>query len=466
MNRVWAYFHPEPIRPRVRPTLPPQIFLIDLIRAIGTGAAFTIAVTYLAWLALSSAAWAPILGYLLAAVAGFFGLRDAFEWRYRSNRIKAENYRLYTYSSNGRNTGEGFATQVTNSFKKYFHKYRPEEVDAREWMIRTRSIRGFLRDEICEIYRESTVGIGGLNWLIGYLAREVRRRLRDGSLYDYQTKYRVDPLTKARCLLSLALVPAATAPFIAAAVHTDMLRAWAALIVAAVVSPFAVRRWWHIWSELRRAGADQAEAEEQYEDRMKAYRRWKQRLEETRPSETEMETWLYCDTTMLIDAALLHYRLAWRDVIARAVFQGPNPYRKRHRDPAGPWRYSSYDLMLFLITDDGVREVSSTLDFEHAVFQGQERNNFRFDAVSSVEVSEGPGGSRTLRLTLTNGPTRELYVTEAEDAEQYGTGWADHLLDINLSAAGFVQALRILEGIAAEGKEWIDRDKSSAKTSD
>lgn len=463
MNRVWAYFHPEPIKPRVRPTLPPQVFPIDLIGAIGSAAANTLAVTYLAWLALSSAVLTPILGFPLAAVAVFFGLRDAFEWRYRRNRIKGENYRLHIYSSNGRNSGEGFATQVTNSFKKYFYKYRPEEVDAKVWMTGTRSIRGFLRDEICEIYRESAVGIGELNWLIGYLAREVRQQWRDGSLYDYQTKYRVDPLTKARCLLALALVPAATAPFIADAMQTDMLRAWAALIVVATVSPIAVRRWWHIWSERRRARDEQAEAEDQYEDRLKAYRRWKQRLDETRPSETDMETWLYCDMTMLIDAALLHYRLAWRDVIARAVFQGPNPYRKRHRDPAGPWRYSSYDLMLFLITDDGVREVSSTLDFERAAFNGQERNNFRFDAVSSVEVSEGPGGSRTLRLTLTNGPTRELYVTEAENAEQYGAGGADDLLDINLSAAGFVQALRILEGIAAEGKEWIDRDKSRDK---
>lgn len=466
MDRVWAYFHPEPIKPRVRPTLPPQVFLSDLLRAAGATLLFAVAFGCLGWLALKGGSLTSIFMPPLAIAAGFFGLRDALDWSYRSARIKAEDHRLYTYAASKPPRGDGFAAEVTRSFQRYFLKYRPSGVDSELWTDRTASIRAYLRDEICEIYRESRVPIGRVNWLIGYLAQEVRRRAWDGSLYDYRTKFRVDRFTKIRCLLSLAIMLATTVPVLAAATQVSPIMAWPAVIVAAVGSPFCVRRWRYILSEQRRERDDREEAAERFSDRMAAYRRWKQRLDGTRPSETEMETWLNCDKTMLADAALRHYRMSWRDVIAHAVFQGPAKGRKRHRDARGPWRYSQYDLRLFLITEDGVREVVSRLDFEHAAFNGHERNNFRFDAVSSVYVSEGVGGSRTLKLTLTNGPTRDICVTEAESVEHGEEGGADDLLNINLSAAGFTHALRILEGIAAEGKGWIDRDDTARNPPD
>jgi hypothetical protein len=65
----------------------------------------------------------------------------------------------------------------------------------------------------------------------------------------------------------------------------------------------------------------------------------------------------------------------------------------------GPWRYSKYDVRLFLVTRDGVREVDSELDFEHASFRGENRKNFSFASASSVEVSKATEHSYTLALT-------------------------------------------------------------------
>jgi hypothetical protein len=170
-----------------------------------------------------------------------------------------------------------------------------------------------------------------------------------------------------------------------------------------------------------------------------------------------METWLNCDKTLFLDKALHHYRLAWRDVIAYALLQTPGKHYKRARVRGGPWRYSKYDIRLFLITQDGVREVSTELDFEHVAFNGQERNNFRFDAVSSVHVAETNELSYTLELTLTNGPVRNIRVVDPDDQRPDSGENSDTFSRINLDAAGFTHTLHILEGIAAEGRNWIDR---------
>jgi hypothetical protein len=155
--------------------------------------------------------------------------------------------------------------------------------------------------------------------------------------------------------------------------------------------------------------------------------------------------------------ALRHYQLAWRDIIAHAVLQAPAKRYKRARVHHGPWRYSKYDVRLFLITQDGVREVSTELDFEHVEFNGQERNNFRFDAVSSVHVVETSELSYTLELTLTNGPVQNIRIVDPNDQQPDPGENSRTFSRINLDTAGFAHALHILEGIAAEGRNWIDR---------
>jgi hypothetical protein len=91
-------------------------------------------------------------------------------------------------------------------------------------------------------------------------------------------------------------------------------------------------------------------------------------------------------------------------------------------------------------------------------------------------VDEGADGIRDLALAaLTNGPARSVRVTEETTAEtnpgdipdgapedtaaRTPDETAEKLLEMNLDAAGFNNALRIFEGIGADGKGWIDRDK-------
>ena len=80
--------------------------------------------------------------------------------------------------------------------------------------------------------------------------------------------------------------------------------------------------------------------------------------------------------------------------------------------------------------------------------------------MSSVDVSRIGKYGRDLDLTLNNGPTRNIHVNAREavlpvpDTDEDPETFAK----VNLDTTGFAHTLHILEGIAAEGKEWMKRD--------
>lgn len=192
--------------------------------------------------------------------------------------------------------------------------------------------------------------------------------------------------------------------------------------------------------------------------RQVAYQNWKSFLDSTRPSELEMETWLTCDKTLFVDEALRHHQLTWRDLITHAILMTPASPYKRGRVKGGPWRYSRYNFRLFLVTQDGVREISTEFNFADARREKVQRSNYRFDAFSSVQVTERVDVGYDLELILTNGPVRDIRVKDA-DTHQLAPGEdAEEIAKINLTSAGFAHTFHLLEGIAADGKGWIERN--------
>lgn len=456
-HRVWAYFHPDPIGPRVREPVENATTPGDRFRAGAWSGVFVISIGYIGWLVLVHAAPLPILSYLLALAAGYVGARNGLEWRYRTERLRVKD-RAYFGPRLARQPPEGgFASQVDHSFTHYFTKYVPKNEDREIWLAGTTGIRKTLRDEIVELYRESRIGIDRVSWLIRHMVSDTRKRWEARTLEAYREQYRTRLSTKVQCSLSLAaLVPAAVGVTVAA-IEADPLPAMLTTLGALASGLIATMRWFYIISERRRSAEDRREYERLRQERQQAYQAWKEKLDSTRPSESEMETWLDCDKTEVLGRALQHYRLAWRDIIAHAFLQTPAKPYKRARVSGGPWRYSKYDIRLFLITQDGVREVRTGLDFEQASINGQERNNFRFDAVSSVCVTQTADLSYTLELTLMNGPSRNIRIMDPEVQPDPGEN-ATTFSEINLDAAGFAHTLHILEGIAAEGKSWVCRD--------
>jgi hypothetical protein len=457
-GRVWAYFHPDPIGPRVRPTAVESTASGDWARAAGWSMLMMIAFGYLCWVVSALGEPLPMLACVLVVVAGYIAAQNGLEWRYRSERLATKESELFGHLGTRQAPEAGFANRVDHSFTHYFTKYVPKDADRERWLAATAGIRTMLRDEIVELYRESRVGVDRVNWLIRHLVSDVRMRWEAGSLMQHRERYRTDFTTKVWCSLALVILMFASLGVIVTAVPVKPFPAAAAVIIALSSGRVGMLLWFQIISERRRCAEDNQERVRQGMARQTAYERWADKLDTTRPAESEMETWLHCDKTMLLDAALRHYGLVWREVITHAFLQAPAKNYKRARVKGGPWRYSKYDIRLFLITQDGVREVSTELDFEHVALNGQERNNYRFDAVASVQVIETGASSCTLELTLFNGPSRNIRVVDA-DVRHTDTGESlGTLSETNLDSAGFAHTLHILEGIAAEGKYWIDRD--------
>ncbi|MGH3760221.1 hypothetical protein [Actinophytocola sp.] len=457
-DRVWAYFQPKPSPPRVRPPDPISTAPGDVFRAVISSSLFVIAVFYLGWSVLRLAAALPILAYVLMVAAGVVAARSGLVWHYRAERLRAKDLDYFGLRGVNRAPEGGFAGQVSKSFAHYSEKYGRAQADHERWLTETAGIRNTLRNEVVEIYREQKVSVGQIRWLIRFLVWDVRKRWQSGTLWDYREQYRITPATKMRCSFSVVAMIIAAVGVVVPTIQAAPLSAAVATFVALVTAPAATARWLQIRSEHRRFDDEVLESDRLLEIRQEAYQRWKHKLDSKRPSEGEMETWVNHDRTMILDDALRLYRLAWRDIIAHAFLQTPARGCKRAMVVGGVWRYSKYDIRLFLITQDGVREVSTELDFEQVVLNGQERNNYRFDAVSSVHVARRGRASYTLELTLTNGPTRNIRVLDSMERQSDHEEHADTFSRINLDSAGFTHTLHILEGIAAEGKGWINRD--------
>jgi hypothetical protein len=151
------------------------------------------------------------------------------------------------------------------------------------------------------------------------------------------------------------------------------------------------------------------------------------------------------------------YRLTASQVIAHAFIEAPGQSAKRARIHRGPWRYSRYQMLLFLLTDDGVRQVNVDLDFEKATSQPTQRLTYRFDTVASVRIDGAPAQRQTFELTLFNGPPVQVRVTEPGGLDEAGGEDAWTFSRVALDASGLPRTLEVLEGVAAEGKEWIKR---------
>jgi hypothetical protein len=458
-NRVWTYFEPDPIDARARKPNPIATTVSDVAKAIVWAVPFVGSAFYVGRTLVTNTPPIVVICYLSALCASYFAFRNALEWHCRALRLRTKE--LAHWGRPGVDTSRDgkFAAQVESSFEYYCIKYAPKKMGWERWLAATANIRAAMRDEIVALYGESEieseVEIGRVRWLIRYMVRDMTSQWAKGTLREYRKQLRPRLATKLWCVLSFSVLLAAMAVVVLAAVHVDQVEG-TITILAFLLSGTVTANWWsRIIGERRRFADDTLEYEQVLADRQVEHERWWDKIESLRPVESEMESWLNSDKTIMLADALRHYKLAWRDVIAHAFLQTPARDAKKARMSGCPWRYSVYDMRIFLVTQDGMREYRTEFDFEHAVITRNERNNFRFDAVSSVGVIKMSGLRYILKLRLNNGPPSRIRVTDAAEETEDNP---EKFSELNLDAAGFRPTLHILEGIAAEGKGWIERD--------
>src|SRR6185437_6529029 len=159
-----------------------------------------------------------------------------------------------------------------------------------------------------------------------------------------------------------------------------------ALIVLGVAGYEGTRRWTSIALEHRRATADAAECARKFSERQSAYDKWHQELITLRPRDPQMAEWLECDKKAILARALRHYGLNRTDVISYAFLETPGTPYDRASVRNGPWRYTHYKMILFLLTADGIRQVSYDLNTRNGEIQQRDWRSYRYDAIASVEA--------------------------------------------------------------------------------
>lgn len=465
-GRAWAYFQPEPARARARRPRPTSTIGWDVFGAVLLAGAVLLPFAVLLRSALGHGSMTALLSCLATLVLlPTTGWHIAL-WNHKRQRRLAALKEQSPRSARSSPPEGGFTERVEDAFEHYFAKYAPDPGSRSAWLAATKGIRRAQSQEVSRVYRETGVHPGQVNWLIRFMVRDVRQRWCDGLPLQPSEAHRVTTAVKVRCTVLCAFSALGVGAVISAAFqHSPAITVGCGLLLV-VTSRFAIPLWLRIHSERRRFAEESRERSEILGAREAEHDRWKEVLDHLRPTETEMEKWLEADKTLILNEALRYHRLDWHEVITHAFLPTSDRPCKSAKVQGGPWRYSKYVVRIFLITNEGVREASADLDFERAVWHLSERDNYRFEAVSSVQVEISRRYSHTLNVTLTNGPTKSTVVSEAPSAGGPGDEGQEEedqieAANINLEAAGFPHTLRVLEGIAAEGKPWFDRQKSS-----
>lgn len=458
-ERVWKYFHPTPVSPRFLPVRPPMTPAGTRGRAVCGAVVLGGAALNLGYLLLRDLHLLTLLVYTLGICSGFLAYHAGTEWHYLTERLRAKDREFRPPRAlPSRAKPSGFAGKLDQRFDHYFARYVPRNADRQTWLDGTAGIRRRLRNEMAEVYREQRTSVEQIAWLIRYRVSEVRRQWEDGTLWDYRRELAVPRSTKAATLLGLAAFASGTVWAVADAARTAPANAAVSALLALVAGLVAVRARMRIVTKARRYAADVAEQGRVEEGCWAALDRWKRKLAD-KPTDPEMAVWLDRDRKVLLSDALRHYGLAMSDVIGHGFIEAPGSSARRARVPKGPPRYTRYRLLLFLLTKDGVRQVTADLDFERGTFHDRARTNYRYEAVAAVRVRQADNGDHSFELALVNGELVKARMLAAAMDELQMDETLATVSETTLDAAGLRHTLHVMEGIAAEGKRWLEQER-------
>jgi hypothetical protein len=465
-NRAWMFFQPIPIGPRVSKPRPPYITSVERLRAWASAVLAAAAAGYFGWELLRHGQVLGALAYVAGLAGGAVAWVNGRELRFLLMRRRMKDEQLQpSVSSAARPPDDGFADKVDALFRRYSRRYFPDKTERSAWEAATAGIRKLDRDEIVAEYRESRIPADRVAWLIRYRIRQSRNRWRLGTLYDYQNDLRPGPGTVRAFRVGVGIAMLGGIGAIAA-LRTHPIADALSVVAALLAGVWAWHEWLQIYRESRRYAADLEESGQRLADSEMEFARWT-RVLERRPTDAEVAAWLDCDRTELLGQAMDHYGLARSQVRTHAFLEEPGPGARRARARNGPMRYSRYKLVVFLLTSDGVRQMTADLGFVAMTLRHLERISYRYDAVASVYVSLVPHASerrhiqQRFKLTLVNGDPISVTVTDLdpEDLQQGEDG--DSLSNATLDAASVTNTLHVLEGIAAEGKGWFQEQRTS-----
>jgi type IV secretory pathway TrbD component len=357
----------------------------------------------------------------------------------------------------------------------------------KKWEADTAGLRRALTAHIQRQYaRPDRWFIGEVDWLICWHAKRAKKRWEDGTLRAHRDELRASGLVPGLGIIALltgllcGIVGLLTwnPGFGVVLLLVAGAGGWA--VYGSKVDVYAVQRDFYL--------AESALAAAEQDEEKAAFDRWTKRLED-RPTDDEMARWLDYDKFYIKNLAMNTCGLANRDIVTHAILTEDVWPCMRARVLFGPPRYSIYRIIVFLLTEAGVRQVSVNLDFLDGTVRDLRRNSFRYDAISSSRVEEVgiqfDSGHRSVvpidgraedksppkdvnslilsqafRLSFMDGKHIDVVV------ENYDHGFLDRLredgdslFELALDSSGVRDAWRVLDSVAAEGREWLHEER-------
>lgn len=467
-KRAKYFFYRDPAPAYPRQPMPAMVSSRDRLAAVVASAIFVLTLLDIAVILAVHVSIAGLVGFLIGCSGLCLAGNSWTEFRWQRRR-RAEHQRLFVSGPNAASQERSrLATGIDHQFGWFLQRYAPKTADISSWLFVTRGFRDRLRDEIAEIYRDRrpAVKVEQLNWLVVHEVWQLAKRWNQGTLCDPpddESRLRSTSLWAGIGATGLGGLLATFSLLIA-----DPVGGFIALVILGVSGYQGAHRWTGITLELRRAAADKAESERKYAERKTAYEAYRDKFDALQPSDLLMAEWLECDKKVILKCALEYFSLRRSDVISYAFLETPSPPYKRASDCNGPWRYTCYKIIVFLLTAEGIRQLTYELRTRDGDIQPRDDRSYRYDAIASVEASLAKDGSRQeFKVHLMDGKTIPFRVAAALTELNAGDDTVEDLAsatDIEAlssateDATGMRNTLRILRGVAADGKAWIARE--------
>ncbi|BBH68667.1 hypothetical protein ACTI_53520 [Actinoplanes sp. OR16] len=491
--RVPKFFEPDPAEP-IAKTVRPAPAESTWLPLAGGGALLFFGAVTLVQAAAARSVLAAVTVFVLLVAGGYAVVRHGLERAFLRSRLAAKEAEFRSgvrspflvppvpgsvSSSFPSSVSGSFPSSVSGSFSGSFSRVIDSLVDAafvnqqpREHHLRdafwndTAGLRTALRGDLLDLYGGRGVRPESIRYLAVHHAEVIAGRWRDGTLDDFRRRNR-PASTPPAFLAGVAALSAA----VAVTLLSMTTLTFCSLVLAAPMlffgARFAHRGGLALYGERRRLTLDATEFEQRHQAEVAAFSRWTAWLAD-RPTDVEMGLWLALDLAFWKRGVMGDYRLANRDLLTHLTLTEAAPRSSRARDVGGPFRHSAYTVLLFLLTEAGVRQVQARLDFVTGTFSAERRTTFRYDAIGSVQVTEV--GLRAdeqkivtrqaFQLALVNGQSIRVLLDDfSDDAIDYLRENPDHLARLASDASGVTSALHILEAVAADGRDWITLER-------
>lgn len=499
-GRAWIFFHPQPQEPSRAAPLPLDNGQAKSTAWLGVGLGTGMFIGLIVLASKVAGRWdvailPPTVFLLVALLAGWRGsIMQALFIRRAMKRLEEKLYPEppdddEDDSETKPTELEKFIASVRRQIEYYFmYRRRPfvdkKFVDKEKWRDKTAQLRTILLARLVREYGTSRVPVPRLNWLIRWHATQAADQWkRTGQLPDYQETLRPDASVITFFVVALTAVAGSATWLlvVASGLGLPMTLIGIAEVAAGCAAVVGAT---YLAADHRALAAEQRELDHIADAEQQEYARWRQRLRQG-PTDAEIGNWLDNDKAYLKTYAMSRCGLTNQDIVAHVVLAAGMDGARRARVRRGPPRYSAYKMLVFLLTYNGVRQVEVELDFVTGAIYDEQRKSFRYDALASTTVLEEGFQSangrrhlvlmgndwhitdkealvirRTFTVGLVDGAGVRVEVDNYEGLLDDTSGEDKAHLDyITRDTSGVAGALQILEAVAAEGREWIAKER-------